>query len=238
VKAVLLVFAVAIAASGSASAEPDKKPAAVAATGTIAGSVAFAGTPPDRAPLVRDSDPVCDATKKTAEDVVVTGGKLRDVLVRLPLGSAGSHAAPAEPAVVTQRECMYTPRVIGLVEGQKLVFRNGDATYHNIRAALGKRTVFNLGQPAQSPELVRADVGKAGEVVELHCDVHPWMLSFAVISDHPYFAVTGPHGSFRIEGVPVGSYVLEAWHPTLGLQKAKVTVKKGKTAKARFTFRQ
>jgi plastocyanin len=206
------------------------------ATGTITGKVAFAGKAPAREPLVRDSDPVCDKTPKLSEDVVVTDGRLRDVLVRLPIGAAGVHAAPADPVVVTQRECMYAPRVVGIVAGQKVIIRNGDPTYHNVRAASGKKTVFNLSQPAEAPEIVRENLGKPGDVVSLHCDVHGWMQAFAVINDHPFFAVTPDDGSFTLANVPVGTYQLEAWHPTLGQQTAKVTVKAGKTVAATFTF--
>jgi hypothetical protein len=224
---------IAFAIAGAARAG---KGATAAATGTISGKVVFKGKAPVREKLVRDSDPVCDKTEKLGEEIVVTDGRLRDVLVRLPNGSAGTHEAPADPVVVTQRECMYTPRVVGVIAGQKLVIRNGDPTYHNVRGASGKKTVFNVSQPANAPEITRENLGSAGDVVSLHCDVHGWMQAFAVINDHPYFAVTADDGAFTLAGVPVGTYQLEAWHPTLGLQTVKVTVKASKTAAATFTF--
>jgi len=202
-----------------------------ARAGTIRGTVLFEGAPPARAKLKRDTDPVCARIDKLAEDVVVTDGKLRDVHVHVKNGSVPAAPAPAEPVVVSQRECMYTPRVVGVIAGQKLVVRNGDPTYHNVRGILGKRTLFNLSQPPAAPELVRENVGKAGEIVELHCDVHPWMVSYAYVTDHPYFAVSGEDGTFKIEGVPPGTYEVEAWHPTLGVRMAKVTVGGAETKK-------
>jgi hypothetical protein len=62
------------------------------------------------------------------------------------------------------------------------------------------------------------------------------MAAWAVVTDHPYFDVTEADGAFELRDVPVGTYTLEAWHPTLGLKTAKVKVKKGKTAKATFSF--
>jgi hypothetical protein len=126
--------------------------------------------------------------------------------------------------------------VIGIVEGQKVVVKNSDPTYHNVRGARAGRTRFNLGQPAGAAPIVRDNLGKAGEIVSLHCDIHRWMQAWAVVSDHPYFDVTGADGAFRIEGVPPGTYTLEAWHPKLGARTAKVTVRPGKTAKARFAY--
>ena len=205
-------------------------------TGTIAGTVAWKGEAPARAALDRSRDPVCARNPRLAEDVVVTDGKLRDVHVRLKLGTAGTHAAPATAVTVTQRDCMYAPRVVGLVAGQKLEVVNSDATFHNVRGNLGSKILWNLAQAAAAPAIVRSDVGKAGEVVSLHCDVHPWMAAWAVVSDHPYFDVTEADGAFELRDVPPGSYTLEAWHPTLGLKTVKVKVKKGKTAKATFAF--
>lgn len=214
---------------GSAGAGPGT-------TGSIKGTVELAGTPPKRTPLKRDTDPVCARTPRLSEEVVVQDGKLRDVHVRIKSGTAGKHAPPSEPAQVTQLECMYAPRVVGIIEGQKVAIANGDPTYHNVRGAKDKRTIWNLAQPAKSPPLVRDNLGKAGEVVSLHCDVHPWMRAYAAITDHPYFDVTGNNGAFTIESVPAGTYTLEAWHPELGLKTASVTVTKGKTAAVTFHF--
>jgi plastocyanin len=211
--------------------------ASTASGETITGTVTFKGKAPERPALDRKSDPVCARTAKLAEDVVVDGGKLRDVLVRIKVGTAGTHTAPATPAVITQTECMYTPRVVGVMAGQKLEVRNGDPTFHNVRGTLGKQILWNLAHLSGGEPHVRSDLGKPGEIVALHCDVHPWMAAWAVVSDHPYFTVTGADGSFTLDGVPAGKYTLEAWHPTLGLRTAKVTVKKGKkAAKATFSF--
>ena len=104
--------------------------AAHANTGSIKGTVIFEGEAPDRPKLVRDTDPVCAKVDKLAEDVVVTKGKLKDVLVRIKNGTGGTHAAPAQPAVIDQKECMYTPRVFGMIAGQKLAARNATGVAH------------------------------------------------------------------------------------------------------------
>lgn len=228
--------------SASMPAPKDPAPATAARPpvidGAIRGTVEITGKVPPRTPLRRDSDPVCAAVEKQSEDIIATKGKLAGVLVRIKNGTADTHPASGEglaPAVIIQRECTYEPRVTGVVAGQQVVIKNADATYHNVRATRGDDYLFNLSQPARAPDLVRDDFTKPGEVVSLHCDVHPWMNAFVVVQDHPLFAVTGEDGRFEIPNVPPGTYVLEAWHPVLGLRSTKVKVAaKPVTAKLRF----
>jgi plastocyanin len=183
--------------------------------------------------LARQSDPFCAKTPKNNEDVVVNGGGVRDVLVRLPVGAAKG-AAPATAATIDQKECMYTPRVTGIVSGQKVAVTNSDGTTHNVHSYVGDETKFNEAQPKGSAAVEKDVEAEAGEVMKLKCDVHAWMESYVVVTDHPYFAVTSDDGSFRIEKVPAGTYKLEAWHPKLGVKTVEVKVEDGATAEAKF----
>jgi len=236
-KRFLLSALLTLLASGSVRADPARRPAPAPApvtatggvTGGIKGTVTFEGEAPDRKTLVRDTDPYCARTARLADDVVVTKGKLRDVLVRIKNGSGGTHAAPPAPVVIDQRECMYSPRVVGLVAGQKLALRNSDGTFHNVHGTIAGKLLWNKPQSAKDPDLALDPGARPGDVIDIVCDVHPWMHSYAVVQDHPFFAITGDDGTFEIQGLTAGTYTLEAWHPTLGLKT--LTVKIGTGAK-------
>ncbi|GAB4566354.1 MAG: hypothetical protein Tsb0020_17980 [Haliangiales bacterium] len=215
---------------GKGEAKPAAKP------GAVAGVVSYQGAAPERTNIDRGTDPVCAKKPKLTETVVVEDGKLRDVYVRLANGSAGPHSAPAQPVVVDQQECMYVPRVVGVMAGQELLVKNSDPTYHNVRGTKHEHTEWNLGQPPHAPAITRKALGEPGEVVTLRCDIHPWMRGYAVISDHPYFDVSAADGSFALKGVPAGRYTIEAWHPELGDKRAEVTVKPGQTAKVSLSY--
>jgi plastocyanin len=206
--------------------------ATAGAVGSIEGEVLFSGQAPAPQPLKRGVDPVCSKTPMNDETVLVTGGKLANVLVRLE--GAPASPAPTEPVVVDQTECMYRPRVQGAVKGQPLHIKNSDKTLHNVHSYEGTKTVFNRAQPGLgAPIETRVDTQG---VLKLKCDVHPWMTGFVIFSDNAFFAVSGQDGSFKISNVPAGTYTLEAWHEKLGSKRAQVTVGAGEPARTTFTY--
>jgi len=205
-------------------------------SGSIAGTVKLTGTPPEMAQTKRQADPYCAKTPMKEEDVVVgPGGGLKNVLVRVTKGLSGRYDPPATPAVVDQSACMYRPRVQGIVLGQPLQIKNSDQTLHNVHGYKGPSTLFNQaeipGQPPMTKQLNNAD-----EIVKLKCDVHPWMTGYVLVSSHPFFAVSADDGSFKIAGLPAGSYTVEAWHERYGTKTAEITVAADKPAEAAFQF--
>ena len=210
-----------------------------APTGSVKGTVLFEGEAPDRAKQDRVGDPKC-GQNALDDAIVVTRGKLQGVLVRVKVGTAGTHAAPVKPVVIDQRDCTYVPRVVGIVAGQKVAVRNSDDTTHSVWGTLAGKDVVNKMQVAKAPDVViDPSAAKPGDVVELKCGVHAWMHAYVVVHDHPFFAVTGPDGSFSIEGLPQGKYTLEAWHPVLGTRTLAIEIGKLKRANvtARFSYK-
>lgn len=208
--------------------------------GSVKGTVLFEGEPPAQPVLKRDSDPKCKPGRAD-EAVVVTKGKLRDVVVRIKNGTTGHHDAPAAPVVIDQRDCMYTPRVVGIVAGQKLAVRNGDNTFHNVHGVLVGKDLFNKPMAPKAPDLtLDPSAAKPDDVIGLQCDVHGWMKAYVVVNDSPYFAVTDAEGKFEIKDLPAGDYTLEAWHPTLGTRTLKISIGKAKRGDvtARFSYKQ
>lgn len=207
--------------------------------GTITGTVTYEGTPATPPQQARDVDPKCPQ-HVTDDALVVDHGKVAGALVRIANGTMGKHAAPATPVVIDQRGCSYSPRVVGIIAGQKLVVRNSDKTFHNVWGVLADKSLFNQGQGPGAPELtVDPSAAKPGDVVEIKCGVHAWMHAYAVVQDHPWFAVTDDKGTFHFEGLAIGTYTLESWHPVLGTRTLKVEIGKGARGKvtARLSYK-
>jgi plastocyanin len=207
---------------------------------TITGTVKFTGTKPVMPKIDMSDEPVCKGkypAAPTKEDVVVNpNGTLDNVFVYVKAGLPATYtASPASAAVVLdQSGCRYHPHVFGIRVGQTLSIKNSDGIAHNIKAKGIKNRPFNISQPntMTTPRSFTA----AEVMVPLECNVHGWMKAWLGVLPHPFFAVTGPDGSFKIPGLPPGTYTIEAWHERYGTQTATVTVTGAQAKTQDFTF--
>lgn len=236
------------ATAAPASAAPAAKtaeappPAAAAPTGngTITGTVTVTGKVPAMADIVeRKGDPVCAKTMMKYNDVIVDKkNDLQDVLVRIAPGSIkGKFPDPADLSV-QQKDCMYLPKTFGIQSGGSVVIQNQDKTTHNVHTYKGTESQFNQGQPPGTPDIKLPEKGKTYDdgVITFKCDIHKWMNSSGVVTDHPYFAVTGSDGTFKLDKLPPGKYKLEAWHSLFGVKTQDVTVEDGKPLAVTIAF--
>ena len=212
-----------------------------ATTGTVTGKIVFEGTAPAPAPIKMSSDPNCvqpGSAPATTEAIIVgSGGALQNVFVYVKDGLGNrTFAVPAAPVTLEQRGCHYLPHVLGIQVGQPLEIVNNDATLHNVHAIPKENGEFNTGQPLKGMKNIHTFTTRE-VMVPFKCDVHGWMNSFVGVLDHPFFAVTGPDGSFALKGLPPGTYTIEAWHEKLGTQTQMVTVGEKETKDVAMTFK-
>jgi len=169
----------------------------------ITGKVVLKGTPPAEVPIDMSAsqDKTCGPAHPepvtTRHYLVNKDGGLANVFVYLKSGvTQKDFPAPAEAPVLDQVGCLYEPYVMGVMVNQKFKIRNSDPTMHNVHALprQGKNAEFNFAQPTK------------GQVNEKSFP------SPEVMVQHPFFAVTGKDGTFKISGVPNGKYTIEAYH--------------------------
>jgi plastocyanin len=210
--------------------------------GTLKGHVKYDGELPKKKKLRMDADPVCGASHSSAvyseSFKVAEDGSMAEAIVYLKSVSY-SGGIPSEPVVLDQKGCIYMPHVLGMVAGQELLIKNSDATLHNIHSMPKVNKEFNFAMPKVVKE--KKSTFKKSEPAPFYikCDVHPWMKSWILVSDHPYYAVTDANGNFNIDGIPSGTYDIVCWqekfkkNPLTGT----VTIGSGESTKD-FTFKR
>lgn len=189
-----------------------------ATAGDITGTITLTGTPPpEKVNTQIDSVPDCAKLHtepvKTQFYVVSPKNELKDVVVYIKDITGKPAAESAPPIVIDQKGCEYTPYISAVQTGQKIVFKNSDPVMHNIHptpTAPGNKE-DNKAQMAGGPE-VTFSFPTAENFLRFKCDVHPWMFAYVTVVDNPYFAVSGPDGSYKISNVPPGKYTVVAMH--------------------------
>ena len=241
----VLAAGVIAAACGGGTTSQQEAPKAVsnpvdpATAGNVTGHVTLEGTPPPNQPIKTASDPNCKAAITTQTFVVGDGGSLANVFVYVKDGLGNRvFPVPTQSVVLGQKDCQYTPHVLGIQVGQTLDMISSDPTLHNVHG--GDRDTanreFNFGQGI--PGVKNSHVFSTKEVVfPFSCDVHKWMKAYLGIVDNPFYAVTGTDGSFSLKGLPPGTYTIEAVHEKAGRQTQTVTIGQKETKDISFAFK-
>ncbi len=205
---------------GGSGYGPDK---AGGAPGKIAGKVRFEGEAwkPKKLDLTT-VDGFCKnshgAEGLMSESFLVgANGAVKDVVVYIKEGASGARwDPPKDPVVLDQIKCQYVPHVAVVQLGQKLVIKSSDGILHNVHMIGPTVPGGELNQSMSRPSTLDPIEFKRPEVaLRVWCEVHNWMEAWVAIVPHPFHAVTGEDGSFTIENVPPGKYLVAAWQEKL-----------------------
>lgn len=135
---------------------------------------------------------------------------------------------PKKPILVDQEGKVFKPRVLAILVGTKVQFKNSDPFEHNVLSP----KKFDLGRWGQGKSKYYV-IKKAGSYTLL-CDLHPEMIGYIVACDTPYFAVTDKKGRFKLKNVPPGTYTIKTWHERLKSTKKTVKVTAGGVTKVKL----
>lgn len=113
------------------------------------------------------------------------------------------------PSVMAQNAEAFQPGVLPIVAGSRVEFPNTDRVFHNI-FSVSKTRPFDLG--VYPPGETHAVTFPSSGLVKTYCNIHPDMTGYILVLNNSLFAVTDSTGTFNIQDVPEGEYVLRAWH--------------------------
>ena len=206
-----------------------------AAAGFIEGSLSVTAPPRREVKPAADYDSInpygataYDATPRKAakplpEEIVV-------YLEEVP----GNWAPPMEHVKLDQKFTQFTHRVLPVLAGTTVDFTNHDPIYHNVFSNSDINS-FDLGR-RQKGEKASAKMRRLEIPVRVFCEIHSNMKSNILVLQNPFFTVVQPGGSFRLEGIPPGTYQLAAWHDFWQPIRQAVTVTAGAATKVQLTL--
>jgi len=119
---------------------------------------------------------------------------------------------PTKHVAVDQRNLIFAPHTVVILQGTTVDFLNGDNVAHNvywpsINGEKRFRHNLTIVSPSQMKSFEFNDLGAA----QILCNLHPDMIGYILVVPTPYFALTGNDGTFSIKDVPPGNYTLKTW---------------------------
>lgn len=110
---------------------------------------------------------------------------------------------------IVQKGKRFTPHVSVIGVGSTIDWPNLDPIFHNAFSNFAGQP-FDTGlYPPGGTQRIRFQ--REG-IVRVFCNIHATMSAVIVVVPSPWFASTRPDGTFSINGVPPGSYLMKVWH--------------------------
>ncbi|HEV7967367.1 MAG TPA: carboxypeptidase regulatory-like domain-containing protein [Candidatus Acidoferrales bacterium] len=206
--------------------------------GIVSGRVSFEGTPAKPRTIDMSQEPSCakQYDKPVTAETVVTGPEnaLENVVVYVS-GGAPDEPPPAQPAVLTQKGCRYSPHILAFQVNQDFEIVNDDQTSHNIHPQPSNNREWNKSQPPGAPPI--EDKYARPEFIPVKCNIHPWMKGTLAVMKNSHYAITAGDGEFKLPNLPPGAYTITAWHESYGEQTQEVIITGSESKTVNFVFK-
>jgi hypothetical protein len=221
-----------------APASQPYKVTSVAGGGAITGTVDIEGSAPVTAVIRPTVDQNVCGNSIVQQTVKLAGTRVAGAVVWVTDIRSGK-ALPLERRFeLANTNCVFDPYVQAMSTGGTLNVSNDDRVLQTNRFInVGTGEITGIAPFNDDGEVVPLDRFKDAAQIEVVSDRHPWAHAWIAVLDHPYYAQTAANGTFTIDGIPPGKYLVRAWHPAVGFADDSVTVLAGQQASTAFRIR-
>ena len=171
---------------------------------------------------------------RIVEDFIIApDGGLKDAVVTLKNVKKGK-PFNLKKVRIDAIDCDFLPFINVLRDRDEITVINMDPVEHDIQGyetarVRGARILFNRPLPMNpfhkvigfmnkhthlegEPMVEKIHLRKGRNIFVMQCGFHPYMFSWGVVVNNPYFSITKEDGQFEITDVPPGEYSLSVWH--------------------------
>lgn len=215
--------------------------------GTITGTAKLVGSlPPPRVyhlvlfPNIEmcseiDTD---DEENRVLDDFKISPeGGLKDVVITIKHVEAGK-PFPNKRVDIVSESCKFLPDVNVIRDGETFWVDNQDAVMHNSQVYQKERgkIILNIPIPAEEVSEGKVKFQKHYKIFQMICGMHEFMQTWGFRVQNPYNFITGADGSFKIEDLPPGDYVVNAWHYLMKPRAKKIHISENSVVNIDFEF--
>ncbi len=175
---------------------------------------------------------------RVLDDFIVGQNRgLKDVVITLEHVEAGK-PFNKPPVMIESQNCKFTPEVNVIRQGEEFKVDNRDAVMHNSQVYQSERgkIILNIPIPAEEISDGTVEFQKDYKIFQMICGMHEFMQTWGYRIQNPYYYITGKDGSFKIDNIPPGDYVVNAWHYQMKLRSKKVHVAENSVLDLNFEF--
>jgi|GEM_PF-505720 len=202
------------------SAPPGALPALPPSTGGQSTPAPVGAAPPAAAPIAEPPTAAQAGAKAAAappREATVTGTvRTKDASVgELYVYVDGLRGGPAHPpnVEIKQKDRRFSPAVAVVPVNTRVLFPNVDKVFHNV-FSVTPGAAFDLGTVKAGEKSSPTLLAKPGHV-EVFCNIHSKMRADILVVPNTHWARVRADGTFQLPGVPVGTYRLVLWGPTV-----------------------
>jgi plastocyanin len=162
----------------------------------------------------------------TVKGMITSPGEvpLPEMVVYLQPDDSQPIPTPTETVRISQKGAKFSPALVVISVGQTVEFANDEdrPIEHNVFSNSASKQ-FDLGvfKPGESRTII---FDKTGPVF-LYCSIHRYMDGVIYVAPTPYFSRVDRRGSYEIDDVPVGHWVVRTWQRRRRYPEAQVIVK-------------
>ena len=198
---------------------------------------------------------------RIVEDFILgPNGTLKDSVVMLKNIEKGK-SFDLPKVEVEAIDCDFLPFVNVIKDRDELTVINMDPIEHDIQGyetarKRGARILFNRPLPMNpfhkvvqlfgdnahthmpgKPMVETIHLRKGRNIFVMQCGFHPYMFSWGVVLENPYYSITKVDGAFEISDIPPGEYEVVVWHAGMKKYLEKhVKIEAGETSKVSFEY--
>lgn len=164
-------------------------------------------------------------------------GGMQDVLITLEHVEAGKPFVKA-PIMIQSENCKFFPDVNAIRQGETIQVNNADAVMHNSQVYQKERgkILLNIPIPAEEISEGKVQFQKKFKIMQMICGMHEFMQTWGYRVQNPYYSQTKVDGNFKIDNIPPGDYVVNAWHYLMKEQTREIHVSENSVIDLNFEF--